>query len=589
MRLKIGQTLLLGLTAVVMLGLLPAGLALDRTLRGRLEASAKEDLGRGPMVLEDRNAARADALMMHAQDVAGTDGLAAALRAGRMAEARALVGGAAPAGEVPVLVSPDGETVAGPSPDAAQLRATREGHAPVAFVPGDGALYALAVAPVEAEGRWLGAAGVASPVDATTAGTLAGLTAADVTIVAGDSVVASTMDEAVARGLADGEARLAAVDGVRELDVGGRRFWVASAPLGTVGRVVFAADRASELALLPELRRGALLALLLALGVALALGAVLATTVSRPVRGLATAADRLSGGDFDAPLSGSAIEEVDRMARAFARMRASLRSRLDELSRANEELAERQERLRALQSELIRRDRLAASGRLVTELAHEIRNPVANIRNCLEVVHRRMTHDPEGRRFADLAIDELLRMHELAEQMLDLNRPMDPGASRADAHEVVSQVAALIRAGGDRWQVEVTTEPLADLAIPPDTLKQVLLSLAQNARDAMPGGGAVSLVLRRVGVRAAVEVADRGPGIPDELMDRIYDPFFTTKADASGVGLGLFIAQGLIARFDGRLDASNREGGGAVFRLTLPLAGAGAPRRVPAGGPDADD
>jgi signal transduction histidine kinase len=573
MKLTLKQTLLLGLAVVLVIALVPGALALDRYLGGRLEESARADLGRAPMVLADRNASRGDALMMHARELAGTVGLAEAVAAGRSATAAALVEGVPPEGEAPVLATPEASLV-GPAPTPEQLAATREGKAPVGFVLREGHLYVISVAPVEAAGRWVGAAGVSSPVDAAVAGTLSGLTASEVAIVAGDSVVASTMEPDVADRLAARAAAIPADGAVRELALDGRRFWLAAAPLGSVGRVLFAVDQARELALLPDLRRGALFALLLALGLALVLGGLLATGVARPVGALATAADRLAAGDFDAPLDASRIDEVDRMARAFARMRSALRSRLDELSRANEELAERQDRLQALQSELIRRDRLAASGRLVTELAHEIRNPVANIRNCLEVVHRRLSDDPEGRRFADLAIDELLRMHELAEQMLDLNRPMDPGAARADPLAVLEQVAALYRAGAaPAWPIHVRAKEAPVVAMPPDTLKQVLLNLVQNAREVMPDGGSVWLRLERDGGRAVIEVVDEGPGLPDELLDRIFDPFFTTKGEVSGVGLGLFIAHGLVSRFDGRLEARDRfDGPGAVFRIEIPVA-----------------
>jgi signal transduction histidine kinase len=571
MRGTLSQTLLVGLAATLVVALVPAAIALDGALGARLEASAREDLARAPMVLKDRNAARGDALMMHAREVAGTEGLAAALAAGRDDEAAELVRAAPPEGETAVLVGRGGEPVLGAAPSPAQIDGTRAGDAPVGFVRAGGRLFAVSVAPVQMGGRWVGAAGVAAPVDSVMAVTLSGLTASEVVIVAGDSVIAATADSSVARALAAG---VDPGDEVHELDIDGRGYWYAAGPLDGVGRVLFAVDRSRELAVLPELRRGAVLALLLALGLALALSALLATRVARPVRSLATAADRLAGGDFDAPLAGSRIEEVDRMAYAFGRMRAALRGRLDELSAANAELAERQARLQALQSELIRRDRLAASGRLVTELAHEIRNPVANIRNCLELVRRRMADDPEGRRFADLAIDELLRMHELAEQMLDLNRPLDPGAGRADAVAVLRQVAGLYRAGAtEGLDVEVDSPTdLPAVAMPPDTLKQILLNLAQNAREAMPEGGLLRLGIAEDDGRAVIEVADEGTGIPHDLVDRIFDPFFTTKGDVMGVGLGLFVAQGLVTRFGGRLSAENRPAGGAVFRLEVPFA-----------------
>lgn len=567
------QLLLLGLAGVLAVALIPAGLVLDRTLAARLEAAARSDLGRAPMVLKDRNTARGDALMMHAQEVAGTPGLAAALMRDTAA-AGALLTGRPPEGEAPVLVDGDGRPVLGTMPDTGLLAATRRGEMPVGFVRDGAALYVVSVAPVMENGEWKGAAGVASPVNDATAATLAGLTASDVVIVSGDTVIAATVDSVRAPALARAGSQLPTDGQVREAQVAGHRYWITASPLGDVARVLFVMDPARELAVLPELRRAALLAGALALVLALLLGGVLATGVARPVRGLARAADRLAGGDFHAPLEPSRIEEVDWMADAFDRMRASLQDRLAELSEANRELAERQENLQALQSELIRRDRLAATGRLVAELAHEIRNPVANIRNLLEVIHRRLEGDAEGREFADLAIDELLRMHELAEQMLDMNRPMDPGARRADAAEVVGQVATLFRTGaGDAWTMETEVEAVPDVAMAPDTLKQVLLSLAQNAREAMPEGGEVRLSLDRDGDRVVLEVSDTGPGIDPGVLDRIFDPFFTTKGEVSGVGLGLFIAQGLVTRAGGRLRAANGEAGGAVFRLELPLPG----------------
>jgi signal transduction histidine kinase len=193
------------------------------------------------------------------------------------------------------------------------------------------------------------------------------------------------------------------------------------------------------------------------------------------------------------------------------------------------------------------------------------------------VIRRRTQDQPELRRFADLAIDELLRMHELAEQMLELNRPMDPGASRCDANEVAQRVAAVLRAGdaGTRWPTTVSGAAAGSVPLSPDVLKQVLLNLAQNAREAMPDGGTVEIRLAEEGGNVVVEVLDDGPGIADDVLPHVFDPFFTTKRDARGVGLGLFIAEGLVRRGGGRLAALNRSPErGACLRITLP---AGAP------------
>ncbi len=466
------------------------------------------------------------------------------------------------------------EVWSGPAPAPALVQATRRGEMPVAIELDDVSLRRVALAPVTESGRWLGATGVATVVDQVTAGTLAGLTRSEIVILTPDSVVAATTTEAaVTAALAD-SAHIWRADGqvheVRPAD--GRRHLVACAPLGELATVAFLRDMESELAVLPLLRRGAALAGAFALILALALGTLLAALVARPVRSLAGAADQLAAGDFDAPLEGSAVRELDRVAKAFAEMRRALAARLREVEASNRELADRQRRLTALQSELIRRDRLAATGLLVTELAHEIRNPVANVLNCLEVVRRRVGDDPAARQFADMAIDELLRMHELAERMLDLNRPRDARLRRCDVGAVAQEIAGFVRAvsADQPLEISVSGAPETWAAIAPDALKQVLLNVVQNARDAIEDRGRIDLTVRSEDSTVVVEVLDNGPGILPELLPRLFDPFFTTKVRVQGVGLGLFVAEGIVRSNGGRIEVSNREAApGARFRIEL--------------------
>ncbi len=588
MNLSLRRSLVLGLAAVLLASLLPAAWWLDRAIRHELEARAREDLALAPMRLADRDSARADALMMHAQEAARLPGLVRALADGDLARARAVVEAASRAsGELPALADRVGRALLGPAPDPAMWAGIEAGHMPVAFLTDStGALYVASFAPVMDDGVLVGAAGVSAPMDQVMAATLAGLTASEVSLVGRDGrVIASTLADTVARALA-AAAGPGVGGGVREAAVAGGRYWLISAPLGGVARAVFAVDAGRELAVLPRLRRGAAVAGGLGLVLALLLGALMATALVRPVGSLAEAADRMAQGDFDAPLPRTRLPEVARVARAFERMRGALAARLAELEHANAELEQRERRLRALQSEMIQRDRLAAAGRLLAELAHEIRNPVANVRNCLEVIHRGSAERPELRRFADLAIDELLRMHELAEQMLDLNRPIDPGAARCDAADVVERVAALLSAGeqGSRWPTTTRVRRACTVSMAPDVLKQVLLSLVQNAREAMPDGGAVQVVVAPVGAGfVRIDVMDEGPGIDAAVLPRVFDPFFSTKDRAQGVGLGLFIAEGLVRRSGGRLAAANREdGAGARFTIELPTA-TSAEQRQPTG------
>jgi signal transduction histidine kinase len=293
------------------------------------------------------------------------------------------------------------------------------------------------------------------------------------------------------------------------------------------------------------------------------------------VRALAAAADDVSRERFDAPLASSPLREVRRVTQAFEAMRAALARRIDELRSANRALEERQVRLAALQSELIRRERVAASGRMAAELAHEIRNPVANLRNCLELLHRRLDGDAQGREFAALAIDELLRMHELAERMLDLNRPSSPDQRTCDAGEVAREVAALARIGtpSSVAAFAVRAEGACTVALPPDALKQVLLNLVQNAREVVPHGLALTMRVASGDARTVIDVEDNGPGVDPGLRSRIFDPFFTTRGNAGGIGLGLFVVEGIVRAHGGSVAIDDAPGGrGARFRVTLPDA-----------------
>ena len=571
------QRSLMALVAVALFaGLIPLALILDQRLAAALEQKAREDLELAPLVLGSRVADLAGGRMMHAKELGATPGLAVALANGDTERARGLLG-AAPAypGERPLLVDTGGRSLVGPLPPATLLDQTREGGMPVRVILlGDSLLATVAIAPVMHDGRWVGSAGIWAPIDMDESAHLAALTRTNVLISFG----AGTLGPYSGQGEAAMGLQSALVDSgspedeVVELTWEGDRYLLRSALMDDA-RVTFVRNLDDEMAIVPELRRAGLMLLMATLAFALVVGGAFATRLARPITALASAADRLAAGDFEASVSGSAIREVEQVREAFEVMRIALAERLQDLQVANRELADGQARLGALQAELIQRDRLAAAGRLLTQLAHEIRNPVANVRNCLEILRRRVHTDPEAREFADMAIDELLRMHELAEQMLDLHRPRDPTVRECDAGIVAREVASLMRVGlrDQEIEVSVTAEESAEAAVPPDTLKQILLNVTQNACEAMHAAGGVHLDVHREPQAVVVEVQDDGPGIHEEVLPRIFDPFFTTKSSVDGVGLGLFTAEGLLRGAGGRITACNRDDGmGAIFRIELP-------------------
>ena len=582
-RLTLQRALLATIALALLVGIVPAGFALDRTLVSALLAKARADLEMAPGVLADRTASRVDMLRMHAADFARVPGLAEALARDDAAavrqlveQNRALLGG----GEA-LIVDSAGHSLLGPSANADWLEQTRRGSTAAAVgVERDGSgIVNVALAPIQSGGRWAGAVGVLEPIDDRAADALARLTRSDITVLVGanDSIAVTTLDTAQARALRRG---FVTRDSARAHDIpaGGRTLIAVAAPLGNSSRVIFSRARDAELAVVPQLHRVAGVSALVALGVGLLLGAWMSARVTRPARELSNAASAMSRGSFDAPLPRSRIDEVARIAEQFAEMRATLARQMAELREANDALAERNARLVTLQADLMQRDRLAATGRLVANLAHEIRNPVANLRNLLELIRRRTSQDPQVHDYAELAIDELLRMHELAEQMLDLNRPRDPKSQRADPLIVAREVARLATAGAgaDGIDVSVTGELTRAAAMAPDALKQVLLNLVQNAREAVTQAGKrvprIAIEVRDAQDDITIRVSDNGPGVPEELRTRIFDPFFTTKSAVDGVGLGLFVAEGLVRSAGGRLLLDGNSNAGATFVIELPVA-----------------
>ena len=572
------QRTLLGLVLLVLLvGLVPAGVLLDRRLLASLEDGVRAELLAGPLVLQDRFDNQAGMRMMHAREISASEILTTAIQEAdttRAVEEAARISDAFP-GELPVVIGPDGGSWAGPMIPVEVVDATKGGDAPVLVVKSTNDLGTVALAPVGLPEQWEGAAGVWIPMVSQEAIELSALTRSDVLITAPDGTLGPYSGRAEpAMGLFGLLSALTESDAVEQLTWEGERYLVVTAEVPGGARVTFVRTLSEELAIVPALRSVGLLVLALSALFALVVGGWLSTRLARPVRALAGAAQQITEGKFDAPVEHSAVSEVEQVASAFELMRDALAARIAELSQANEALEDRQARLGMLQAELVQRDRLSAAARLLTQLAHEVRNPVASVRNCLEILRRRVANDPEARDFADRAIDELLRMHELAEHMLDLHRPGDPEGD-CEAVAVAEEVAALVRIGlGDRRvRVTVESDGPVQVPIPTDALNQVLLNLVQNAQDALGAQGNIDIRVEFDGEWARVQVTDDGPGIDDLALPQLFDPFFTTKADISGVGLGLFTADGLARTYGGRIIAGNRsESTGAVLTFEIPLA-----------------
>ena len=246
------------------------------------------------------------------------------------------------------------------------------------------------------------------------------------------------------------------------------------------------------------------------------------------------------------------------------------------------EQALRQVRLLEEKRDLARRanvaEKLAAVGTLTAGLSHEVRNPLNAATLQLAVLERRIARVGEPERAAllqplALVRDEIRRLGHLLDDFLAFARPHEPSREPVDLKQLVGDVVQLVTPAADEKSVELQTE-FTDGASTVDgdqkQLKQVLLNLILNAIEAAPRDGHVRVSLTRTNDQVSVVVDDDGPGIADELRDRVVEPFFTTK-DA-GSGLGLPIVYQLVGAHGGRVGLSRGALGGAEVTVRLPVA-----------------
>jgi signal transduction histidine kinase len=233
--------------------------------------------------------------------------------------------------------------------------------------------------------------------------------------------------------------------------------------------------------------------------------------------------------------------------------------------------------VKALTDQLIRADRLAAMGELTAGVAHEVRNPLGIIRASVQLVED--SHGDAVRvKEATLVIkQEIDRLDRVIKALLDFGRPSAPTLRPTNVEDVVTDVVMFTRRFAGQARVEIETEYAAGLPLvsaDADQLKQVMVNLVSNAVQAMEGtGGAIKVRVWDDDGLVFLSIADTGPGIPPEDLERVFDPFYSTRDD--GTGLGLTIVHRIIDQHGGRVDVESERGVGTTFTVALPAAAAG--------------
>jgi signal transduction histidine kinase len=298
--------------------------------------------------------------------------------------------------------------------------------------------------------------------------------------------------------------------------------------------------------------------------------------ISRPLGNLVRGSREVAAGKFDHRICLDSADEMAELAEAMNDMTAQFRQTRDDLDR----------QVRERTRQVVRSEQLASVGFLAAGVAHEINNPLTSIAMCSESLESRLrdalpeydTAAPEGevvRNYLRMIQREAFRCKEITERLLDFSRMGDSQRHHADLRELAAGVIDMVKHLGKHQKKELVLkdgDPVVAV-INSQEIKQVLLNLITNGLESVEKGGQVAVDVRRDRGHAVIVVEDDGCGMSEEIIQHLFEPFFTRRRHGQGTGLGLSITYRIVAEHEGSIEAtSDGPGRGSRFVVTLPLA-----------------
>lgn len=307
---------------------------------------------------------------------------------------------------------------------------------------------------------------------------------------------------------------------------------------------------------------------------------VLRRFVLRPVSILSNAMDKVAGGDLNQKVSIDSQDEMGTLAGIFNIMTEDVKTAKERMENwaqtLEKEVAKKTDELRKSQDKLIQAEKLAALGRLTSDVAHEIRNPLTAIGGFARRLSKIGTQEKE-KEYADCIACNVNSLEKILRNVLAFSREAQYHLERHTTEEIVHDVLIIYEdlCKEQRINVEVKIgEQLPPILIDIDQVRQAFSNLITNAIDAMPDGGILTVTAGTEEIHNVtflfLKVSDTGQGIPEEKLPLIFEPFFTTKEIGRGTGLGLSIARKIIEEHGGFIRAESIRGKGSAFSLYFP-------------------
>jgi len=323
--------------------------------------------------------------------------------------------------------------------------------------------------------------------------------------------------------------------------------------------------------------------------ISLSAGWLLHRMIYLPLADLEKAAKRVSSGNLDHFIPVRGDDEFGSLARSSNVMIAAVKKSRQELQEwvqtLEQKVGERTRELKLAEAEVARGEKLASIGQLAAGIAHELNNPLTGVLTFTHLLRKKMPEGSQDAEDLDLVIRETKRCASIIRRLLDFAREKKPEKQLVNLNQLIEETVRFVERSAALHKVDITMDlekDLPELYVDGDLIKQVLMNIVVNGQQAIADRGCVHVKSRKVlarkfsgqseGELPAVEISisDTGCGIPPANLQRIFDPFFTSKEVGKGTGLGLSVSYGIVKSHGGEIEVESTVGEGSTFRVFLP-------------------
>ena len=294
--------------------------------------------------------------------------------------------------------------------------------------------------------------------------------------------------------------------------------------------------------------------------------------ITTPIYKLIEAVQHIGRGKLENRIDVESNDEIRILASEFELMRQKL---LESHQKMEEKINLRTQELQGAQAQIMHQEKMASLGLMAAGIAHEIGNPLTSISSMAQIIKRK-TNDEKTIEYVSSILKNIERISRIVRELVDFSKPTTYKAAPAEMNEIIKSAVGIVKYDRRSKNIAYTLD-LADnlpkITVVADHMLQVFLNILINAVDASEGlGDVINVATRYAEKQVIVEVRDQGCGIPDDKLNKIFEPFYTTKDVGKGTGLGLTVSYGLIKKLKGEIRVKSQVNKGSTFMVVLPIS-----------------